>query len=88
MLSSIKNFSEKKYYEHGLINGGLYILNVENFLGESFPEKFSFEKSYLEKFFNKYDMFGLVQDEYFIDIGIPEDYERAQDELKNMNYEL
>jgi D-glycero-alpha-D-manno-heptose 1-phosphate guanylyltransferase len=28
-------------------------------------------------------MYGVVQDEYFIDIGIPEDYERAQKELVN-----
>jgi len=27
--------------------------------------------------------FGIIQDEYFIDIGIPEDYERAQKELLN-----
>jgi NDP-sugar pyrophosphorylase family protein len=26
-------------------------------------------------------MYGVVQDKYFIDIGIPEDYERAQFEL-------
>ena len=26
-------------------------------------------------------MFGLVQDKYFIDIGIPEDFTRAQEEL-------
>ena len=26
-------------------------------------------------------MFGVVQDKYFIDIGIPEDCERAQREL-------
>jgi len=30
-------------------------------------------------------MFGLPQDEYFIDIGIPEDYERAQVELRIKN---
>jgi D-glycero-alpha-D-manno-heptose 1-phosphate guanylyltransferase len=78
---SIKNFNEKKYYETGLINGGLYMLNVGAFLGESFPEKFSFETNYLEKSYNKHNMFGLVQDEYFIDIGIPEDYNKAQHEL-------
>jgi D-glycero-alpha-D-manno-heptose 1-phosphate guanylyltransferase len=27
------------------------------------------------------DMFGLVQDRYFIDIGIPSDYEKAQTEI-------
>ena len=79
---SLKEFSEKKYYENGLINGGLYMLNVIKFLGEPLPEKFSFETDYLEKYYNKRSMFGLVQDKYFIDIGIPEDYERAQEELE------
>jgi len=79
---SLKEFSEKKYYENGLINGGLYMLNVINFLDEPLPEKFSFETDYLEKYYNKRSMFGLVQDKYFIDIGIPEDYERAQEELE------
>jgi D-glycero-alpha-D-manno-heptose 1-phosphate guanylyltransferase len=78
---SIKSFNEKKFYQEGLINGGLYMLNVENFLSESFPEKFSFETAYLEKYYHQHKMFGLIQDEYFIDIGIPEDYERAQKEL-------
>jgi D-glycero-alpha-D-manno-heptose 1-phosphate guanylyltransferase len=79
---SIKNFSEKKYYPRGLINGGLYMLNIKSFLNESFAEKFSFETAYLEKFYDQKRMYGLVQDEYFIDIGIPEDYDRAQRELK------
>jgi D-glycero-alpha-D-manno-heptose 1-phosphate guanylyltransferase len=79
--ASVKNFSEKKYYEQGLINGGLYMLNVQNFLEESLPDKFSFETDYLEKFYTKRKMYGLVQDEYFIDIGIPEDYIRANEEL-------
>ncbi len=79
---SLKKFGEKRYYENGLINGGLYMLNVIKFLSEPLPEKFSFETDYLEKFYNKRSMFGLVQDKYFIDIGIPEDYERAQEELK------
>lgn len=81
--NSIKSFSEKKYYEQGLINGGLYILNVENFLSTALPEKFSFETDYLEKYYNQHKIFGLVQDEYFIDIGIPEDYARAQEELND-----
>ncbi len=78
---SIKSFNEKKYYENGLINGGLYMLNVEPFLSASLPDKFSFETAYLEKHFNQHKMFGLIQDKYFIDIGIPEDYEKAQREL-------
>ncbi len=78
---SIKSFKEKKYYEAGLINGGLYMLNIQSFLNESFPEKFSFETAYLERFYYQHKMYGLVQDEYFIDIGIPEDYEKVQREL-------
>ena len=80
---SIKSFNEKKFYEAGLINGGMYALHAEKFSKEDLPEKFSFEKEYLEKYFDKRRMYGVVQDKYFIDIGIPEDYERAQKELKN-----
>lgn len=78
---SILHFKEKQYYESGYINGGVYLLHAEKFLQENLPEKFSFEKDYLEKFFSQRRMYGVVQDEYFIDIGIPEDYERAQNEL-------
>ena len=78
---SIRSFKEKQHYEAGLINGGIYALHAEKFLNEELPEKFSFEKDYLEKYYNERRMYGVVQDEYFIDIGIPEDYERAQKEL-------
>jgi len=78
---SVESFKEKQFYAEGLINGGLYVLNVPAFLQEALPEKFSFEKDYLETFFAKRPMFGIAQDAYFIDIGIPEDYQRAQVEL-------
>ncbi|HEX4373404.1 MAG TPA: nucleotidyltransferase family protein [Puia sp.] len=81
--NSIKNFSEKKFYESGLINGGVYALSVKNFLDKNLPKKFSFEKDYLEKFYATDKLRGLIQDEYFIDIGIPEDYEKAQLEMNN-----
>ena len=41
------------------------------------------EVSHLKKYFTTQKMMALVQDEYFIDIGIPEDYEKAQSELGN-----
>jgi D-glycero-alpha-D-manno-heptose 1-phosphate guanylyltransferase len=77
----VSSFKEKQFYESGNINAGVYVLNVSKFLDEEFPGKFSFEKDYLEKFFDKRRVYGLVQDKYFIDIGIPEDYNRAQQEL-------
>lgn len=78
---SIKSFKEKQFYETGLINGGVYALNAEEYMREITGEKFSFEKDYLEKYVGKRNMYANVQDEYFIDIGIPEDYEKAQKEL-------
>jgi len=80
--ASVHSFKEKQHYDAGLINGGMYALNAPKFLQEQLPVKFSFEKDYLEKLYTDRRMFGIVQDAYFIDIGIPEDYARAQDELK------
>ena len=77
----IQSFKEKQFYRSGLINGGAYALNMASFLSLSLPEKFSFEKDYLEKFHSQQNMMGLIQDEYFIDIGITEDYKKANVEF-------
>ena len=74
------SFREKQFYKTGTINGGMYILDKNKFLDEEFPSKFSFEKDYLEKYYSQRRIYGLIQDDYFIDIGIPEDYNRAQSE--------
>ena len=84
----IKDFKEKQFYKTGLINGGVYILNVENFLAKRFLAKFSFEKDYLEQYYKQGKISGIVQDQYFIDIGIPEDYNRVQEELKQPPLDL
>ncbi|MBD0332003.1 MAG: NTP transferase domain-containing protein, partial [Chitinophagaceae bacterium] len=84
----IISFREKKFYESGLINGGIYILNKSRFLQHSFPYKFSFEKDYLEKFCNTLHFYGVVQERYFIDIGVPEDYQKSQLELQNSELDL
>ncbi|MEO8582681.1 MAG: sugar phosphate nucleotidyltransferase, partial [Flavitalea sp.] len=77
----IHSFKEKKWYASSLINGGVYVLNKTALLSKKLPQKFSFEKEYLEKFYSSQPMFGQVQDEYFIDIGIPDDYNQAQIQL-------
>ena len=79
----IIKFNEKKYKEEGLINGGVYILNKYLFESLPFPEKFSFEKDFLEKYLNQFFINGYISNEYFIDIGIPEDYQKAQKDLVN-----
>jgi D-glycero-alpha-D-manno-heptose 1-phosphate guanylyltransferase len=78
----VTEFREKQYYEQGLINGGVYLLNTRRFLEKHFEPKFSFEKEYLEKEYQQGSIYAMEQDEYFIDIGIPEDYERVQHELQ------
>jgi D-glycero-alpha-D-manno-heptose 1-phosphate guanylyltransferase len=83
---SVNGFREKQFCTKGLINGGIYLLNKRSFLSRNWPEKFSFEKEYLES--GRYRLYGSVQDQYFIDIGIPEDYEKAQKELQQPPLEL
>jgi D-glycero-alpha-D-manno-heptose 1-phosphate guanylyltransferase len=84
----IISFREKQFYPAGLINGGVYILNKKKFLSRSLPPKFSFEKDYLEKFYSEALFYASSQDEYFIDIGIPEDYQGAQIELEHSKLDL
>ena len=80
----ITSFEEKQYKDVGLINGGIYIINKEAFFQKNLPEKFSFEKDYLEKYLAERKLSGYVSVGYFIDIGIPADYERAQPEFKTL----
>jgi D-glycero-alpha-D-manno-heptose 1-phosphate guanylyltransferase len=77
----VTGFSEKKFHKQGLINGGVYALSVAEFLKKEFPAAFSFEHDYLEKQYRSGHIMGMISDAYFIDIGIPEDYARAQVEL-------
>lgn len=80
----ITKFIEKQFVEKGQINAGTYLLNKQRFLGNSWPEKFSFEKEYLEKFVEKGIFAPFFADGYFIDIGIPEDYLKAQQDFKTI----
>jgi len=75
----IVRFGEKQYCEAGLINGGVYVLN-RNAL-EIFPDKFSLEKDFFEQKACTGKLIGFPTDGYFIDIGIPEDYLRAQEDF-------
>lgn len=79
----ITGYHEKSDDAHpGLINGGTYILNSKYFRKFNLPEIFSFEKDWLQVYVGKGEFRGQVFNDYFLDIGIPEDYKRAQHELK------
>ncbi len=80
----IWQFKEKAYCEEGLINGGVYIIRRLEPVFEGLPEKFSFEDAVLEPQCQLGKLFGVIQNGYFIDIGIPEDYSRAVVELPSL----
>lgn len=84
----IVSFKEKQFYQNGLINGGVYLINKAKFLSNSFPRIFSFEKDYLEKYCPNGNLYASMQNGYFIDIGIPEDYQKAQQDLKHPSLDL
>ena len=79
--SRIISFQEKKYCEKGLINGGIYLINKRWFKENSPLKIFSFERDLLEKKIESGKISCYVSGDYFIDIGIPEDYLRAEREL-------
>lgn len=70
----------------GFVNGGTYIFDVKIFSGLDMPDKFSLEKDYLEKFYRERQMFGFGCFGYFLDIGIPDDYEEAQTAFEGLHF--
>lgn len=87
-MGVIKAFREKDGEEKpGLINGGVYILNRELFLDKTVAgTAFSIEKDFFEKRINELNIFGFEYQGYFIDIGIPEDYKKAQNDFERFEY--
>ncbi len=74
----IVSFEEKNNScGEGVINGGIYVINKDWLINirRNKPEKFSFEKEVLQQYIG---MEGLIFNDYFIDIGIHEDYHCAQ----------
>lgn len=73
----IQQFGEKSAQGEGWINAGVY--DLPRHALDAFPleQVFSFEKDYLQQ---RRDIALLAQPvgEFFIDIGIPEDYQSAQ----------
>ncbi len=72
----IRQFKEKEPTEQGMINAGVYCLQRE--LLDDMPDAFSLENDFFEKYVGDLTLEAYPCDGLFIDIGIPEDYERAQ----------
>lgn len=72
-MGNITSFKEKQYLKQGFINGGIYLISKDIFEGFILEEKFSFEEFLQENYKNLKARAEIFED-YFIDIGIPEDY--------------
>ncbi len=77
----ITDFREKGVKGKGLINTGYYIINAYWMLKQNLPEKFSFELDFLLPRIKEITPGYFTVENYFIDIGIPEDYAKAQKQL-------
>lgn len=80
--NKIIEFSHNDKNESGYINGGIYYIDRTVFKKFDVPKKFSMEKEFFEIYLEGLDMAVFFSDGYFIDIGIEEDYERAENELQ------
>lgn len=78
----ILRFTEKSEVpEPGYINGGIYVISSRFFKAQAMPGKFSLERDLFESKLDSGNTFGLIFNDYFLDIGIPADYHRAQTEF-------
>ena len=77
----ICEFMEKSPTDEGLINGGIYIVNKSVFKGIK-EECFSIEADIFESKHNDIRISAFMCEGYFIDIGVPEDYYKAQEVFK------
>lgn len=66
----------------GLINAGVYLLAPSLFGGFVLPRCFSFERDFLANNAGRLAIHGFQSNGWFIDIGVPGDYDRAQRELE------
>lgn len=79
----LTGFNEKSSVARpGTINGGIYMMKQE-LLDEIPNGKVSLENEMIPKWMQEGRMLGaVINDGYFIDIGIPEDYFRFQEDVK------
>lgn len=71
-------FSDKGNIGPGQINAGVYCLSRDVFATYPMPVKFSFEQDFVGAYLARLKPLGFPVDGYFIDIGVPEDFLKAQ----------
>jgi D-glycero-alpha-D-manno-heptose 1-phosphate guanylyltransferase len=83
----VEQFEEKKAgLDSGLINAGIYILDRDTIAKFGLKGRFSIEDEFFKPYTDQVKIAGFVADGYFIDIGIPGEYDRAQSDFKTFQY--
>ncbi len=82
-------FLEKRYTEAGYINAGVYAVKRSlSRLLDGYPRNFSFEADFLQNMQAPLTLAAYFAEGYFVDIGVPEDYKRAQMKLNSIFEEV
>lgn len=79
--SIITAFTEKGGTNRGWINAGVYLLHPSIFSHYSLEKKFSFERDFLVPYIRQIKPLAYIASGYFIDIGVPTDYQKAIEDL-------
>jgi D-glycero-alpha-D-manno-heptose 1-phosphate guanylyltransferase len=83
----ITAFQEKSNeHKEGLINGGIYLINKKCYFENTPQGSFSIEKDVFQQQCQTLNIYSHVTTGFFIDIGIPSDYQRAQNVFKGFSY--
>jgi D-glycero-alpha-D-manno-heptose 1-phosphate guanylyltransferase len=80
----IVSFQEKGQHLPGLINAGAYVLDRNIEWPKTLAEKFSFETDFLVPEISRLAPAAFEVNGFFLDIGVPEDLDRAQTELTDL----
>jgi D-glycero-alpha-D-manno-heptose 1-phosphate guanylyltransferase len=80
----IVGYQEKGRTGAGFINAGAYVLQREMEWPSTLPEKFSFEVDFLAPQIGRLAPLAYEVEGFFLDIGVPEDLDRAQRELAGL----
>jgi D-glycero-alpha-D-manno-heptose 1-phosphate guanylyltransferase len=81
ILSFLENNQNQR--ESTIINGGTYFINKNLFKAFDLPQKFSLENDFFKPYLKNIQAYGNSFKDFFIDIGIPEDYNLSQKLFKN-----
>lgn len=77
----IDAFGEKQTSGRGFVNAGVYGLALSHFDGFGLPEVFSIETDFFQRCIGRRPLRGFPCRGEFIDIGVPDEFDRAQADL-------